>query len=366
MTLDELQYAIALKLIPSVGDTTAKKLIQHFGSAKAIFNESKNDLKNLTGIGEVKLKAFKDSAYLTKAEEEVRFIENQKIDYTYFKDKNYPHYLKQCIDSPIVLFSRGNIDLQNKKIISIVGTRKITTSGIDFCEKLIENIAPLNPVIVSGFAYGADITAHKAAIKNNLQNIACLAHGLDQIYPKVHKKYMKDVENNGGFMTDFCSYQEFNRNNFLSRNRIIAGISQATIVIESAEKGGSLVTAHIANSYNRDVFAVPGRPTDQYSKGCNSLIKRQMAHLLTDPADIIYHLNWDIAEEKKNKQTQLFVDLTDDEEACLKILEKKRKAELDEIAITCQYSTSKTASILLNLELKGLIRPLPGKQFEYI
>lgn len=366
MTLEELQYAIALKQIPSVGDTTAKKLIQHFGSAKAIFKTPPSELKSITGIGKVKLNAFKDPAYLTKAEEEVRFIEQEKINYTSFIDKDYPHYLKQCVDSPIVLFSKGNIDLQNKKIISIVGTRKITSSGIAFCEELIESIAPLNPVIISGFAYGADITAHKAAINNQLQNIACLAHGLDQIYPKVHKKYMKSVVENGGFMTDFCSYQKFDRNNFLARNRIIAGLSQATIVIESAEKGGSLVTASIANSYNRDVFAVPGRPTDQYSKGCNNLIKRQMAHLLTDPADLIYHLNWDISPKKGNRQTQLNLDLTKDEEKCLVVLKEKRKAELDEIAISCEYTTSKTASILLSLELKNLVRPLPGKQFEYI
>lgn len=366
MDLEELQYAIALKQIPSVGDTTAKKLIQQFGSAKAIFLSSQKDLEKITGIGQVKLKAFRNSEYLTKAEEEVKFIEKENINYTYFTDKKYPYYLKQCIDSPIVLFSKGNIDLENKKIISIVGTRKITSSGIEFCENLIESLSPLNPVIVSGFAYGADITAHKAAIKNKLQNIACLAHGLDQIYPKVHKKYMNDVESNGGFMTDFCSYQKFDRNNFLSRNRIIAGLSQATIVIESAAKGGSLVTAHIANSYNRDVFAVPGRPTDQFSKGCNSLIKKQMAHLLTDPADIIYHLNWDIEEQKQNKQTELFVELSPDEEKCMKYFSKKSKAELDEIAISCEFTSSKTASLLLNLELKGLIRPLPGKQFEII
>lgn len=188
----------------------------------------------------------------------------------------------------MILFKKGNIDLKDRKIISIVGTRSVTSYGTAFCEKLIEDLAPLDPIIVSGFAYGVDICAQKTAVKHNLQNIGCLAHGLNQIYPKVHSKYVADVEKNGGFVTEFWSTSNPDRENFLKRNRIIAGMSEATIVVESAEKGGSLVTADIANSYDRDVFAVPGRAQDKFSSGCNNLIKQQKAHMITSAADLIY------------------------------------------------------------------------------
>ena len=214
---------------------------------------------------------------LKKLKKELKFIKNNDIDCLLFTDDEYPDKLKHCIDGPILIFKSGNIDLKQQRIISIVGTRKITTSGIAFCEKLIEQLAEFNPLIVSGFAYGTDITAQKAAMKHNLQTVGCLAHGLNQVYPKVHKKYVAEVEKHGGFLTEFWSTSSPERENFLKRNRIIAGLSEATIVIESAEKGGSLVTADIANSYNREVFAVPGRTTDSQSVGCNNLIKYQKA-----------------------------------------------------------------------------------------
>ena len=235
----------------------------------------------IDGIGTIKLAAINDKKHLIAAEKEMAFIEKQKINTYTYDDDMYPNLLKRCNDGPVVLFGSGKMNLQNQKIISIVGTRKNTTYGIKFCEEFVEKIKPYCPVIVSGFAYGTDITAHKSAIKNNLQTVACLAHGLNQIYPKSHKKHMSSVEANGGFFTDFWSTDPFSPQNFLRRNRIIAGLSEATIVIESAEKGGSLVTAQIANSYYRDVFAVPGRVNDAFSKGCNMLIKTQQAHTLT-------------------------------------------------------------------------------------
>jgi DNA processing protein len=226
----------------------------------------------------------------------------------------------------MVLFQSGNINLKRQRIISIVGTRKITTSGIVFCEDLVEKLSIYNPVIVSGFAYGTDITAHKTAMKNNLQTIGCLAHGLNQIYPKAHKKYMVDMEKNGGFFTDFWSSDNFDKNNFLKRNRVIAGLSEATIVIESAEKGGSLVTADIANSYNRDVFAVPGRITDSQSMGCNNLIKYQKAHMLTTALDVPCILNWKLEDEKKPAiQKQLFVELDATEKIIYNYLKDNEK-----------------------------------------
>ena len=267
MDLSDLLYVLALQHIPNLGDSTAKKLIRHLGSSEAVLKSKKESLLKLDGIGNIKLKGLHDSRNLHAAQAELKFIQENNIRYHYYQDPEYPEKLKHCSDGPILLFSRGKIDLRNNKIISIVGTRNITIQGTVFCEKLIEELAPLDPVIISGFAYGVDITAQKAAVKNKLQTVGCLAHGLNQIYPKTHSKYVEQVEENGGFFTDFWSTNAFERTNFLKRNRIIAGLSEATIVIESAEKGGSLVTADIANSYNREVFAVPGRPKDLQSRG---------------------------------------------------------------------------------------------------
>ena len=344
-----------------------KKLISICGSAEAVLKEKKQNLLKIDGIGEVTIAGIHDPSHLKVAEEEISFINENNIKVSYFKSEDYPAKLKHCIDSPILLFETGNIDLKNQRIISIVGTRKITTNGITFCENLIEQLTPYNPVIVSGFAYGTDITAHKAALKNNLQTIGCLAHGLNQIYPKVHKKYMVEVEKNGGFFSDFWSSDPFDRNNFLKRNRIIAGLSEATIVIESAEKGGSLVTADIAASYNRDVFAVPGRTTDSQSIGCNNLIKHQKAHMLTNPLDVPYMLNWQLEEVKQPAiQKQLFVELDANEKAIYNYLKEHDKQQLDIIAINCNLPIFKVSSTLLNMELKGVVRPLPGKLFEIV
>ncbi|WGD35725.1 DNA-processing protein DprA [Olleya sp. YS] len=364
---EQLLHILALQHVSKIGDTTAKKLINHCGSAEAVFKEKRQNLLKIDGIGDIILKEIYKSNHLEAAESELKFIKDENIKYHYFTDESYPENLKHCIDSPILLFESGNINLNNKHIISIVGARKITTSGIAFCEKLVEDLAIYNPIIVSGFAYGTDITAQKAAIKHKLQTIGCLAHGLNQIYPKVHKKYVAEVENNGGFFTDFWSSDAFDRNNFLKRNRVIAGLSQATIVIESAEKGGSLVTADIANSYNRDVFAVPGRTTDSQSVGCNNLIKQQKAHLLSTPLDVPYILNWQLEDLKKPAvQKQLFVELDTDEKQVYNYLKENDKQLLDVIALNCNMPTYKLAGILLNMELKGVIRQLPGKLFEII
>lgn len=366
MTENSLLFALALQNVSKIGDITAKKLIHHCGSAEAVLKEKKNNLLKIDGIGSIVISDLFNKHHLLEAEQELHFIKANNIVCHYFMDDSYPERLRHCIDGPIVLFQSGNITLKEQHIISIVGTRKITTHGIAQCEKLVEELSPYNPIIVSGFAYGTDITAQKAALKNNLQTIGCLAHGLNQIYPKVHKKYMVDIERHGGFFTDFWSTDEFDRNNFLKRNRIIAGLSEATIIIESAEKGGSLVTADIANSYNREVFAVPGRSTDSQSVGCNNLIKVQRAHLLSNPADVPYILNWNLENEKKPIQKKLFVELDVDEKVIFNFLKEQGKELLDVIALKCDMPTFRVASLLLNMELKGVVRPLPGKQFEVI
>lgn len=367
MTEQQLIYTLALQHVPKIGATTAKKLINHCGSAEAVLKEKKSNLLKIDGIGTITIDGLFDAVHIKEAEYELKFIKDNNIETHYFNSDSYPERLKHCIDGPIILFQSGNINLKEKYIISIVGTRKITTNGIVFCEKLVETLSPYNPIIVSGFAYGTDITAQKAAVKHNLQTIGCLAHGLNQIYPKVHKKYVADIERHGGFYTDFWSTDNFDRNNFLKRNRIIAGLSEATIVIESAEKGGSLVTADIANSYNRDVFAVPGRTTDSQSVGCNNLIKQQRAHLLSDPLDVPYLLNWQLdTNEKPTVQKQLFVELDDNEKIIYNYLKHKDKELLDVIAVDCDIPSYKIAGLLLNMELKGVIRSLPGKLFEVI
>ncbi|MCB0446846.1 MAG: DNA-processing protein DprA [Gelidibacter sp.] len=367
MTEQDLLYVLALQNVSKIGDITAKKLISHCGSAEAIFKEKKSNLLKIDGIGTSTISDVFGKYHVEAAESELKFIKNNDIECLYFMDKNYPEKLKHCIDGPILLFQSGNVDLKKQRIISIVGTRKVTTYGIAFCEQLVEQLSVFNPVIVSGFAYGTDITAQKAALKNNLQTVGCLAHGLNQVYPKVHKKYVLEIEKNGGFLTEFWSTSNPDRENFLKRNRIIAGLSEATIVIESAEKGGSLVTADIANSYNRDVFAVPGRITDTQSAGCNNLIKYQKAQVLTNPMDVPYILNWELEDDKKPTiQKQLFVELEDDEKVIYNYLKDNHQQQLDIIALECQMPIYKIAGVLLNMELKGVIRPLPGKLFEVI
>ena len=257
--------------------------------------------------------------------------------------------------------------MNQRKIISVVGTRNITSYGADFCAQFIEDIAPLNPIIVSGFAYGVDICIQREAIGHGLQTIGCLANGLNKIYPRANAKYQSDVLKNGGFYSEFWSTSNPERENFLKRNRIIAGMSEATLVVESAEKGGSLVTADIANSYNRDVFAVPGRTTDKYSLGCNNLIKQQKAHVLTSAADLIYLLDWDVEEQQsKMIQKQLFVDLDETEQGIYTYLQNNGKQLLDSIALDNKIPIFRASSTLLNMEMKGVIRPLPGKLFEAI
>lgn len=362
----DLFHVLALQQVEGIGDIMAKKLITHCGNASAVFETKHSQLSAIDGVGSILLRNLKSKSIFEKAEQELQFIKSNEINIAYFQNENYPDRLKHCIDGPVLLFTSGNIDLKNKKIISIVGTRQITSYGMEFCRKLMEDLAPLDPIIISGFAYGVDIFAHQLAMEHDLQTIGVVAHGLNQIYPKTHKKFVSKVEQNGGFMTEFWSSSNPEKENFVRRNRIVAGISEATIVIESAERGGSLITANIANDYNRDVFAVPGRTTDKYSQGCNNLIKTQKANVLTSAADLVYILNWDIESKTKSVQKQLFVTLENDEQKVYDYLLKNGKELMDIIALRCDFPIYKISGMLLNMELKGVIRPLPGKLFEAI
>lgn len=367
MLEEDLLYVLALQRAKGIGDINAKKLLAHCGSAKNVFKEKRRNIEKIFRLGKLSLQYLFDPANLKEAEEELKYIQENNILTLYFTDFNYPERLKHCIDGPILLFKEGNIDLSLGPIISIVGTRQITSYGRDFCEKLIADLSAYNPIIVSGFAYGVDICAHKAAIKNNLQTIGVLAHGFEEVYPKIHKKYISEIHKNGGFLTEFWQNDQPLRENFLKRNRIVAGMSEATIIIESAEKGGSLVTADIANSYSRDVFAVPGRSTDLYSKGCNDLIKNNKAAILTSAKDLIDMLNWESPQNvKKPIQKQFFVELTENEQLLYDFLAQNGKELIDLISLNCKLPIHQTTSLLFNLEMKGMVKPLPGKLYEAI
>lgn len=359
----DLTPLLALLCAEGVGDTTAKRLLDEFGDASSVFNAPARLVDACAGF--LLSSRLKNPSLFQKAQKEAAFISRKNLSVWEYRNADYPQRLRHCPDGPVLLYGSGAIDFSNPRVISIVGTRQITPHGIGFCQELIADLAPLQPVIVSGLAYGADITAHLAAAANNLQTIGVVAHGLDRLYPASHKKYVPKICENGGLLTEFMSKTAPMPENFVRRNRIVAGLSEATIVIESAEKGGSLITAQMATSYNRDVFAVPGRPQDKLSQGCLSLIKSQQAYMLTSAADLVYLLNWEVSRPKP-VQKQLFVSLEPQEQQIYDYLLKQGRQLLDLISIDCQLPVSTLSSTLLSMELKGVIRPLPGKWFEAV
>ena len=314
--------------------------------------------------------------YLKLATDEFDFILANKIQTFYFEDANYPYFLSLASDAPVLLFGKGHLDTGPKKIIAVVGTRKMTGMGREFCEQFIEEIKPLDPVIVSGFAKGIDITIQRAAAEQGLQTIGCLAHGFKRIYPAQNRPYIKDVMEQGGFYTEFFSGMHALPGHFVSRNRIIAGLSQATLVVESAKKGGALHTAQLANSYDRPVFAVPGRTTDFFSVGCNDFIKHLKAQMLTHSRDLINSMNWQDQPgivlnmgltcgtelETKDKAT----NHTAEESVLYQCLFSNGKMHVDQLASLLNWEIKVLYPCLMTLELKGGVRHLPGQFYEAI
>jgi DNA processing protein len=360
-----LKHKIALGLIPRIGDITARKLVSHFGSVEGIFHEPYRNLIKIPGIGSSIAKYISDRSYLDIAEKEVEYISKNNIRTYFYLDNDYPFRLKQCDDSPVVFFFMGDCDLDSAKILSVVGTRNATNRGKEICEKIIGGLASGHPdlIIVSGLAYGIDITSHKSALTNNLQTIGVLGHGFKTTYPSVHTSTAKAMVKKGGLLTDFLSDALPERNNFLKRNRIIAGLSDATIVIESGIKGGALITADIANSYNRDVLAVPGRPEDQWSAGCNNLIKSNKAALTESSDDIEYILNWKPEKSKPPVQRTLFSELDDTEKMIYELLMKQGELTIDNICRTLGIPVYKLSSLLLQMEFKGFLKCYPGNVY---
>lgn len=363
---NELLYQIALTLVPNIGCVHAKVLIENFGNAENIFKAKKKDLSAVENIGLIKASSIKSFDDFNTAEAEIKFIEKYKIQPLFITDKNYPQRLLNCYDSPTLLYYRGNTDLNTSKIISIIGTRSNTDYGKQATEKLISELKDLNVLIVSGLAFGIDAIAHKSALQNELETVAVLAHGLQTIYPNQHKALAKDILQHGGLLTEFRNGDKPDKHNFPKRNRIVAGIADATIVIETAIKGGSMITAELANNYNRDVFALPGRTTDIRSAGCNYLIQNNKAILFTDAKELLECLNWQSKKINKKQQKELFIDLSDDEKIIINILKEKDATHIDEINFKSNLSSSSVAAAILNLELQNVIAGLPGKMYKIL
>ncbi len=365
---EDLKLKIALTLIPGVGNVIAKTLVSYCGSVEGIFKEKKKMLEKIPDIGHKTAEAIVDYKTFDKAESEIEFIEKFKIIPLFYLDKNYPQRLKNCSDSPVLLFYKGSMDLNKEKFVAIVGTRNATAYGKEITQKLVEDLKKTNATIVSGLAYGIDICAHKAALKNDLDTIGVLGHGLDIIYPQLHRNVALKMMEQGGLLTEFLSETKPDKENFPARNRIIAGISDAVIVVEAAKKGGALITAEIANSYNRDVFAVPGRVNDTFSEGCNHLVKINKAVLIESAKDIEYIMGWEEKKSKKEKQNQrsLFIELNPEEKSLIELLNKSGALNIDSICSNASFPVSKVSATLLNLEFKGVLKSLPGKMYELI
>jgi DNA processing protein len=360
-----LKHKIALGLIPRIGDINARKLVSHFGSVEAVFHEPFRNLLKIPGIGSGIAKNINDRAYLDLAEKEAEYVTRNNIRTYFYLDNDYPYRLRQCDDSPVVFFFKGRCNLDEAKILSVVGTRNATGRGKELCDKIIGGLAIGHPelIIVSGLAYGIDIAAHKAAIANSLKTIGVLGHGFKTIYPSIHSSTAKTITEKGGLLSDFLSDALPERNNFLKRNRIIAGMSDATLVVESGIKGGALITADIASSYNRDVFAVPGRPEDQWSAGCNSLIKYNKAALVESYDDIEYFLGWKTDKSKCPVQRSLFSDLDDQEKVIYELISKEGEMTIDSICRALNIPVHKLSSQLLQMEFKGILKCYPGNLY---
>lgn len=362
---DELIYKVALSLVPGIGGVLARNLIAYTGSARQVFSETCNSLVKIPGIGEVNAKRIRSKGIFEKAEKELEFIRKFNISVHFFSDRSYPRRLKSCPDAPVVLYVKGNANLDEQRIVSIVGTRNATEYGKSVCSELIGAFSArkYKILIVSGLAYGIDIHAHKTALKHNLPTVGVIGHGLDMVYPSLHLDTARKMIENGGLVTDFPSVTRIEPQNFIRRNRIIAGLADATIVVESAEKGGALITAEIASSYNRDVFAFPGRVDEPYSRGCNQLIRTNGASLIQGIEDMEYFMGWESTEGEKVVQPELFVDLTPDEEKVIQLLRSEGDLFIDQISSELKMPVSKISALLLNMEFKSLLAALPGKVY---
>lgn len=361
---NSLLYQIALTFVKDIGPKRAKVLLNHFGNAADIFKAPLKELKSIEGLGEVRAKAFRDEEVMKQAEKELAYIEKHDVQVLWMEDEAYPKRLTNCTDAPVLLYYKGNANLNAAKVVAVIGTRKYTDYGLKLCEDLLEGLMQEeNMLIVSGLAHGIDTIAHKNALKNSLPTVGVIGHGLDMIYPSTNKGLSKEMQEHGGLLTEFPSGTIPDRENFPMRNRIVAGMSDITVVVESDIKGGALITARIASSYNRDVAAFPGRVKDAKSSGCNQLIRTNTAAMITSAADMLELMNWNKGKKPKAVQKQLFIQLSEDEQKVIDILQTKDAVHADELFHASGMNNSQLASTLLMLEMQGLVKALPGKMY---
>lgn len=367
---DKRIYQIGLTMINGIGDILARQLLQATGDAEAVFTEKRQLLEKVPGIGSVLAAGIQRPEVLLRAEKELAFIEKNHISSYFLTDKAYPFRLKECPDAPVLFYFKGKTDLNATRIISIVGTRNATDYGRNLTETLIHDLAASFPdlLIVSGLAYGIDICGHRSALKNQLPTVAVLAHGLDRIYPSAHRNTAIEMLEQGGLLTDFPSQTEPDKPNFIKRNRVVAGLADATVVIESAEKGGSLITADIAFSYGRDVYSFPGRVNDSHSKGCNSLIRQNKAGLITSAADLISALCWDAPTPSKAKatQTELLFPESDRNTGVAAIIRDNKEIDINQLSLATDIPVYQLSTILFELEMNGIIKALPGNVYKSV
>jgi DNA processing protein len=365
---DRLSF-LALHFISGVGDQLVKQLISYCGSAEQVFKTPKGKLLKIPGIGPVTAESIRNGSTFHQAEKEFKKAEKEEAEILFYTDKQYPERLKSIEDAPSLLYYKGNTNLNPAKSVAIVGTRQATEYGKEMVSRIVEDLRIYDALVVSGLAYGIDIQAHKLAIKNNLATVGIMGSGIDVIYPAAHKDTAKKMLSHGGLLTENHFGTKPDAHNFPARNRIIAGMCDALIVVEAAEKGGALITAEIANSYNKDVLAVPGSVGQTYSEGCNKLIRNNKATIYTSIKDLEYLMNWSIDEPKKSKK-KTSVELSsfsEDEQKVLSLLlTKNAPMMIDELTIKTALSPSKLASLLLALEFGNVIKSLPGKQFALV
>lgn len=358
---------LALHFIPGIGDYLVRQLISYTGSAEKVFQLPKGKLLKIPGVGPKTVEAVRNGKPFERAEKELRKAEKEEVNLLFYTDKAYPSRLKQVPDAPSVIYTKGNINLEADKIVAIVGTRQATAYGKERVDELVASLVPHQALIISGLAYGIDIHAHKAALACGLPTVAVMGSGMDVIYPAAHKETARKMLATGGLLTENPFGTKPDAHNFPQRNRIIAGLCDALVVVEAAAKGGALITAEIANSYNRDVFAYPGSVGVTYSEGCNNLIKTNRAHLLTSVKDIEYIMNWSPAQSAKKKKPALSTEgLDENEKLVVSQLLKKNPDSIDELSWKTNLPVSQLASVLLNLEFKGVVKSLPGKQYQLI
>lgn len=356
-------YQIALTFVAGIGPVKSRLLLAHCGNAEQVFREKKTSLQKIPEIGSHTAGLLQNKAALERAELELKFIEERGIQTLFFTDTHYPERLKSCEDSPVLIYVKGKLNLNVPRVISIVGTRTATSYGKSFCAELLKGIQAYSPLVISGLAYGIDVCAHRNAVNEGLATAACVAHGLDKVYPSLHTSLAIEMEKNGGLISEFPGYTRMTPELFPMRNRIIAGLSDCTIVVETDDRGGSMITANIANSYGREVFALPGRYNDVHSTGCNSLIRKNLAAILTSPGDLIQYMNWD-EPTIVAKQLTLFDTLNAEEETIARALQQQGKMNMDELSIATNISFGKLSSLLLELEFKGVVKCCPGKSFD--